>query len=93
MKKILLVVSAILLFGCSIEQESIIDKEFEPTVIESYPFDSLSEDDTIYDTDFSNVTDWTTKKLNEGKVVKIYYDERTNQYIAYIIKDTCNICQ
>lgn len=93
MKKLLLLTLSLLLLSCSIKQESIIDKEFEPTVIESYPFDLLSEDDTIYDTDFSNVTDWTTKKLNEGKVVRIYYDERTNQYIAYIIKDTCNICQ
>lgn len=93
MKKLLLLTLSLLLLSCSIKQESIIDKEFEPTVIESYPFDSLSEDDTIYDTDFSNVTDWTTKKLNEGKVVRIYYDERTNQYVAYIIKDTCNICQ
>lgn len=93
MKKLLLLVLAVLLFGCSNTSKDIIDKEFEPTVIESYPFDSLSEDDTIHDTDFSKVTDWITEKSNEGNVVKIDYDERTNQYVAYIIKDTCNICQ
>jgi len=90
MKKLLLITVSVLLFSCS--NKDIIEKEFEPSIIESYPLDSLY-DDTIFDKDFSKVADWITVKANEGKIVKIDYKESTNEYVAYIIKDTCNTCQ
>lgn len=88
MKKLLLLTLSLLL-SCSNKQESIIDKEFVDTtpVVESYPLDEENTDDSIYNKDFNIVINWVDAQSKLGKVVRIEFDENSNEYHGYVISD------